>query len=105
MQLTFATSFALLLVSMVGMTAAQNDTRISFGICTCFRPSYDASCCIPAGGSMSGNVCDTPDAGASVEKFKSCCSNSGGQIKCKTGYRDPKNPWPPEGSYGCNIKN
>ncbi|KAF9324690.1 hypothetical protein BGZ91_002800, partial [Linnemannia elongata] len=97
-------SLALLLVSITGMAAAQDDKLIRYGICTCFRPKYDASCCILARGSMSGNVCDTPDFGSSVDKYRACCKQSGGEIKCKTGYRDPKNPWPPEGSYGCNIK-
>ncbi|KAG0302504.1 hypothetical protein BGZ98_007442 [Dissophora globulifera] len=97
-------SIALLLVSALGAMAAPESTLINFGICTCFRPAYDASCCIPAGGSMNGNVCNTPDFKGSVKKFEDCCTKSSGTIKCKGGYRDPKNPWPPAGSYGCNIK-
>ncbi|KAK3827124.1 MAG: hypothetical protein JOS17DRAFT_775998 [Linnemannia elongata] len=103
MRLTVAT-LALLLVSMADMATAQGDNLIEYGICSCFRPKYDASCCIPAGGSMFENVCDTPDFGASVKKYEACCAKSGGKIKCKAGYRDPKNPWPPKGSYGCKIK-
>ncbi|KAF9080221.1 hypothetical protein BGX23_002482 [Mortierella sp. AD031] len=98
-------SFALLLVSIAGMATAKGDKLIKYGICSCFRPKYDASCCILTGGSMFENVCDTPDFGSSVAKYNACCKKSGGEIKCKPGYRNSKNPWPPEGSYGCNIKN
>ncbi|KAG0198697.1 hypothetical protein BGX28_007888 [Mortierella sp. GBA30] len=89
-----------MLLAAVSTIKAQ-DQRVEYGICSCFKPKYDASCCIRAKGSMFKNVCDTPDFGDSVEAYKACCKESGGRIKCKPGYRDPKNPWPPEGSYSC----
>ncbi|KAG0028821.1 hypothetical protein BGZ81_004400 [Podila clonocystis] len=102
MRLSIA-SIALLMASALGITSAQ-DKQVSFGICTCFEPKYDASCCIPAKGYMmnDGNVCDTLDFGDSVQKFKACCARSGGRSKCKIGYRDPSH-WPPEDSYGCKA--
>ncbi|KAG0054367.1 hypothetical protein BGZ83_011376 [Gryganskiella cystojenkinii] len=95
----------LLAAVMSGVNAAPAVTgeTIEYGICSCFTPRYDASCCILAKGTMFDNVCDTPDADSSVDAYRACCVKSGGHDKCKTGHRDPKNPWPPEGSYGCNI--
>ncbi|KAG0255270.1 hypothetical protein DFQ27_006328 [Actinomortierella ambigua] len=95
-------SLALLVLS-IQVAVVRADETIEYGICTCFRPKYDASCCIPAKGFMFGNVCNTPNYKSSVTKFKKCCNKSGGEIKCKPGYRDPKHKWPPKGSYGCNI--
>lgn len=100
MHLSFA-SIALVVAAAIGVVSAQS-ADIPYGICTCFTPKYDASCCIPAGGWQmnDGNVCETPDFGDSVEKFKACCARSGGHDKCKIGYRFP-DQWPPEDSYGC----
>ncbi|KAF9433209.1 hypothetical protein BGZ76_009746 [Entomortierella beljakovae] len=98
MRFTIA-CLAILLATVSTINAA--DEYIKFGICSCFRPNYDASCCIIAKGSMYENVCDTPDLGSSARAYEACCKKSGGTSKCKAGYRDPKNPWPPEGSYSC----
>ncbi|KAG0349275.1 hypothetical protein BC939DRAFT_469268 [Gamsiella multidivaricata] len=97
----FAIACLAVLLATVSTIKAQ-DQLIEYGICSCFNPKYDASCCIVAKGSMYENVCDTPDFDSSVEAYKACCSKSGGRIKCKPGYRDPKNPWPPKGSYSCS---
>ncbi|KAG0202416.1 hypothetical protein BGX28_005048 [Mortierella sp. GBA30] len=91
-----------MLLATISTIKAQEDQYIKFGICSCFNPKYDASCCIVAKGSMYENVCNTPDLGSSVKAYEACCSKSGGRVKCKSGYRDPKNPWPPEGSYSCS---
>ncbi|KAG0236689.1 ATP-binding cassette sub- B member 6, mitochondrial [Actinomortierella wolfii] len=97
-------SIAAIALSALSMMAAAQDEYMRYGICTCFRPKYDASCCIPAKGYMmnDGNVCMTPDINQSVEAFKACCTRSGGQYKCKPGYRDPSH-WPPEDTYGCKA--
>ncbi|KAF9310865.1 hypothetical protein BG000_007750 [Podila horticola] len=102
MRLSIA-SIALLVASALGVASAQ-DNLVSFGICTCFNPKFDASCCIPANGFMQndGNVCDTIDFKDSVKRYEACCTRSGGRSKCKTGYRDPKH-WPPADSYGCKA--
>ncbi|KAF9149859.1 hypothetical protein BG015_008312 [Linnemannia schmuckeri] len=101
MRLTAA--FLAVFLATVSTIKAQDD-QIEFGICTCFRPDYDASCCILGKGSMTTgeNVCDTLDFGPSVKAYEDCCIKSGGKHKCKIGYRDPKTPWPPEGSYSCS---
>ncbi|KAF8926194.1 hypothetical protein CPC16_009116 [Podila verticillata] len=101
MRLSLA-SIALLVASAVGVASAQ-DNLASFGICTCFNPKFDASCCILARGFMQndGNVCDTLDA-TDIPAYQKCCSRSGGKSKCKTGYRDPSH-WPPADSYGCKA--
>ncbi|KAK3838903.1 MAG: hypothetical protein J3R72DRAFT_525459 [Linnemannia gamsii] len=102
MRLSIA-SIALLMASTLGITSAQ-DNQVAFGICTCFQPKYDASCCMFVKGFMmnDGNVCDTPDAKDSITNFESCCTRSGGRYKCKHGYRDPKH-WPPADTYGCKA--
>jgi hypothetical protein len=94
-----ATFITLALVCLFGLV--QADT-IYFGICSCFTPQYDASCCIIAGGTMSGNVCDTGDENATVAAYQQCCSTSGGTSKCKTGSRlDGIRPYFP-GQYNCS---
>ncbi|KAF9925379.1 hypothetical protein FBU30_004818 [Linnemannia zychae] len=93
-------SLAVLLITL--STTRAKDDLIEYGICSCFNPKYDASCCILAKGIMYGNVCDTPNFGSSVKIYESCCAKSGGRVKCKPGYRDPKYPWPPKGSYSCS---
>ncbi|KAG0054369.1 hypothetical protein BGZ83_011378 [Gryganskiella cystojenkinii] len=98
-------SLALVIVATLSLATAapQDDSNlVSFGICSCFQPKFDASCCMYANGYMQndGNVCDTIDFKDSVKKYEACCSRSGGRSKCKTGYRDPKH-WPPADSYGC----
>lgn len=95
-------SIALLVVAAVSVSAAPQ--TVPFGICSCFKPDFDASCCIPGKGYMEndGNVCATVDAKDSMQKYVDCCHRSGGTSKCKTGYRDPKN-WPPADSYGCKA--
>ncbi|KAK3819247.1 MAG: hypothetical protein JOS17DRAFT_756630 [Linnemannia elongata] len=102
MRLSIA-SIALLMASVLGIASAQ-DNLVTYGICTCFNPKFDASCCMFSKGFMQndGNVCDTPDVEGSRTKFESCCTRSGGRSKCKTGYRDPKH-WPPADSYGCKA--
>ncbi|KAG0024556.1 hypothetical protein BGZ82_010422 [Podila clonocystis] len=82
-------------------TIKAEEQMIEYGICSCFHPKYDASCCILAKGSMYKNVCDTPDFGPAVSKYDVCCKKSGGETKCKAGYSDPTYPWPPAGSYSC----
>ncbi|GJJ72997.1 hypothetical protein EMPS_05355 [Entomortierella parvispora] len=101
MHLSLA-SIALIVVSAIGVVSAADE--VSFGICTCFNPKYDASCCILAQGYQmnDGNVCDTLDFGPSVQKYKDCCARSGGRVKCKIGNREPSH-WPPEDSYGCKA--
>ncbi|KAF9369244.1 hypothetical protein CPB97_003753 [Podila verticillata] len=102
MRLSIA-SIALLVASALGIASAQG-SQVSFGICTCFNPKFDASCCILAKGFMQndGNVCDTLDSEATVQAYRACCIRSGGKTKCKTGYRDPSH-WPPQDSYGCKV--
>ncbi|KAF9312175.1 hypothetical protein BG003_006574 [Podila horticola] len=97
------TSIAWIMASALGIASAQ-DQQVTYGICTCFNPKYDASCCMLAKGFMmnDGNVCDTPDTKDSIQKFESCCTRSGGRYKCKYGYRDPKD-WPPTETYGCTA--
>lgn len=56
-----------------------------FGICSCFKPDYDGSCCIVAKGSMYGNVCRTYDWNY-VENYERCCNKINGKVKCKPGY-------------------
>ncbi|KAG0312339.1 hypothetical protein BGZ97_011274 [Linnemannia gamsii] len=108
LSISSISSIALLMASALGIASAQDaatpDKQVSFGICTCFRPKYDASCCMLVKGYMmnDGNVCDTPDATGSIDKFEACCTKSGGKYKCKHGYRDPSH-WPPEDSYGCSA--
>ncbi|KAG9063441.1 hypothetical protein KI688_004324 [Linnemannia hyalina] len=99
----YITSIALLMTSVFSIASAQ-DSQMTYGICTCFTPKFDASCCMFANGFMmnDNNVCDTPDTKDSVTKFESCCSRSGGRSKCKYGYRDPKH-WPPADTYGCKA--
>jgi hypothetical protein len=58
-----------------------------FGICSCFHPDYDGSCCIVAKGTMNENVCEVPNL-KYVPKYEKCCNKINGKIKCKTGYRD-----------------
>ncbi|KAF9375485.1 hypothetical protein CPC16_000694 [Podila verticillata] len=101
-------SVALLAAVLSTIQAVTGDPATSdlipYGICTCFAPEFDASCCMYAKGYMQndGNVCETPYAG--IEAYKTCCTRSKGkEIKCKTGYRDPKNPWPPADTYGCST--
>ncbi|ORX99475.1 hypothetical protein K493DRAFT_299389 [Basidiobolus meristosporus CBS 931.73] len=102
MHLSIA-SITLLMASAISITSAQ-DKQVTYGICTCFNPKYDASCCMAAKGFMmnDGNVCDTPDTGASIDTFRACCTRIGGKTKCKYGYRDPTH-WPPEDTYGCSA--
>ncbi|GJJ70779.1 hypothetical protein EMPS_03129 [Entomortierella parvispora] len=102
MRLSVA-SIALIVVSAVGVVSAA-DKQVPFGICSCFRPDFDASCCIPGKGYMQkdGNVCATVDAKDSIKNYQACCKRSGGTSKCKTGYRDPSH-WPPADSYGCKA--
>ncbi|KAG0281050.1 hypothetical protein BGZ96_001315 [Linnemannia gamsii] len=103
LSITSIASIALVLASALSIASAQgNSTKVRFGICTCFEPQYDASCCMYAKGYMQndGNVCDTPDAGESVKKFRSCCDRIKGRTKCKTGEREASH-WPPEDSFGC----
>ncbi|KAI1311918.1 hypothetical protein EDD11_003280 [Mortierella claussenii] len=97
------TSIALLVVSALSVVSAQGN-EVAFGICTCFKPDFDASCCILGKGFMQndGNVCETLDAKDSVAAYRACCTRSGGRTKCKTGYRDPSH-WPPADSYGCKA--
>ncbi|KAF9585919.1 hypothetical protein BGW38_000035 [Lunasporangiospora selenospora] len=101
MQLSIP-ALALLIVATFGTMAAAQDDLVKYGICTCFKPKYDASCCLLVKGGQFGNVCDTPDFGDSVQKYKNCCYGSGGTIKCKVGYRDPSHVWPPEDTYNCS---
>ncbi|KAF9172103.1 hypothetical protein BGX21_006508 [Mortierella sp. AD011] len=102
MRLSIA-SIALFAVSVLGVASAKDDL-VDFGICSCFNPKFDASCCIPAKGFMmnDGNVCRTIDFKNSVKKYEDCCTRAGGKYKCKRGYRDPKH-WPPADSYGCKV--
>ncbi|KAI9287996.1 hypothetical protein BC943DRAFT_357717 [Umbelopsis sp. AD052] len=94
----FTTIIALALVCLFGL--AQADT-FYFGICSCFTPSYDASCCILARGSMTENVCNTGDGNATIAAYQACCKGSGGKSKCKTGSRlDGIRPYY-EGEYNC----
>ncbi|KAF9917275.1 hypothetical protein FBU30_000808 [Linnemannia zychae] len=95
------TSIALLAATILSVVSAQNYTG-RHGICTCFEPKYDGSCCMLVKGSMQkdGNVCDTPDIDESVAKFRSCCDHIGGRSKCKYGYHDPNN-WPPKDQFNC----
>jgi hypothetical protein len=58
-----------------------------FGICSCFRPAYDGSCCIVAKGKMNGNVCEVPDL-KYVQNYEKCCNKIKGKVKCKTGYKN-----------------
>ncbi|KAF9159638.1 hypothetical protein DFQ26_006321 [Actinomortierella ambigua] len=107
MRFSIASVAALAISTLAVAATAQNDTASSgndvhFGICTCFNPKFDASCCILAKGWMmnDGNVCDTLDNVETVAKYRACCERSGGRSKCKYGVRDPSH-WPPEDSYGC----
>ncbi|KAG2175129.1 hypothetical protein INT44_007607 [Umbelopsis vinacea] len=94
----FTTVIALALVCLFGLAQAD---PFYFGVCSCFHPSYDASCCILAKGSMFGNVCSTGDADATVTAYQDCCSGSGGLSKCKSGARaDGIRPYD-EGEYNC----
>lgn len=79
----FTAIVALALVCLFGV--AQAVTPFYFGLCACFTPSYDASCCMIARGSMNENTCITGDANATVTAFKNCCATSGGKSKCKSG--------------------
>ncbi|KAG0341391.1 hypothetical protein BG004_006041 [Podila humilis] len=94
-------SLTVMLATIATTSYAAPSDLTSYGICTCFQPKYDASCCIPAEGGMYGNVCKTKDYGPSVERFKECCTRSGGRIKCKPGYRGNTGPWPADDTYNC----
>ncbi|KAI8579108.1 hypothetical protein K450DRAFT_288681 [Umbelopsis ramanniana AG] len=94
----FTAIIALALVCLFGLAQAD---PFYFGICSCFNPSYDASCCILAKGSMTGNVCQTGNEHSTVKAYKKCCLGSGGYAKCKSGARaDGIRPyW--DGEYNC----
>jgi hypothetical protein len=92
------TAFLFVLVCLIGLIQAANRT---YGICSCFTPKYDASCCILARGTMVDNVCQTPDTGETVAAYEKCCAGSGGKSKCKYGYRDGWPNYP--GQYNCTM--
>ncbi|KAG0281051.1 hypothetical protein BGZ96_001316 [Linnemannia gamsii] len=105
LSITSIASIALVMASVLGIASAQgNSTGVKYGICTCFRPKFDASCCMLVKGYMmnDGNVCETPDNIDSVVKFRACCVRSGGKNKCKYSEHEPNN-WPPEDTYGCSA--
>ncbi|CAO3675198.1 unnamed protein product [Umbelopsis vinacea] len=100
--MTRLTSAFLVAVGFVGLIQAA-DNYTTFGICSCFTPKYDASCCILARGSQWDNVCETPDTGATVEAYENCCTASGGHYKCKYGYREPGGYPDNPGQYNCSV--
>ncbi|KAL1917730.1 uncharacterized protein VTP21DRAFT_3564 [Calcarisporiella thermophila] len=75
--------FLLMMVAIIAPAYAKD-----IGLCSCFKPDYDGSCCIPAEGSMYGNVCRTKDWGDSVKKYEACCAQINGRVKCKQGIAD-----------------
>ncbi|KAG0054370.1 hypothetical protein BGZ83_011379 [Gryganskiella cystojenkinii] len=103
MRLSIA-ALAMVVVSTLGVVSAQYKEPPHYGICTCFQPKYDASCCMYAKGYMmnDGNVCSTPDNKGALDKFEACCIKSGGRHKCKYGDKLPGS-WPPEDTYSCKA--
>ncbi|KAF9904938.1 hypothetical protein EC991_002178 [Linnemannia zychae] len=89
------------MLAAIATTTNADPDLVTYGICTCFSPKYDASCCIPAQGGMFGNVCRTKDFGKSVQRFQDCCARSGGHDKCKIGYRYKNGTWPSDDTYNC----
>ena len=97
----FTAIVALTLVCLFGL--AQAVTPFYFGICSCFTPSYDASCCMAARGTISGNTCITGDSNATVTAYENCCASSGGTTKCKSGAGlDGYRPYI-DGGYNCTT--
>lgn len=78
-------SIALVMVSISGLTAitAQSDP---FGICSCSNTNVSQSCCAAAKGTMSTDVCHTPDINDSVTAYRNCCTAAKGITKYKPGY-------------------
>ncbi|KAG0002327.1 hypothetical protein BGZ79_003195 [Entomortierella chlamydospora] len=99
MRLSIA-SIALLAVSILGVASAKS-SKTAVGICSCFNPKFDASCCIPVKGYMEkdGNVCMTTNPDKTIPMYQACCARSGGKSKCKHGIQD----YPPSDSYSCKA--
>ncbi|KAM3581867.1 hypothetical protein VKS41_006022 [Umbelopsis sp. WA50703] len=97
LTLLIAVAFAYLTV------AIKADSTEEFGICSCFTPKYDASCCLKVKGTQFENVCDTPDFKGSVTDYEDCCTKSGGKYKCKIGYREPGHYPDSPGQYNCTT--
>ncbi|KAG0054371.1 hypothetical protein BGZ83_011380 [Gryganskiella cystojenkinii] len=68
-------ALALIVISTLGVVTAQDDDY--YGICTCFTPKYDASCCMLAKGyhMNDGNVCSTPDIKALLDAYETSARN------------------------------
>ncbi|KAG2174748.1 hypothetical protein INT43_005806 [Umbelopsis isabellina] len=99
LTLLFAVTFAYLAVATKAAATEE------FGICSCFTPKYDASCCLKVKGTQFQNVCDTPDFKGTVSTYESCCTGSGGKYKCKIGYREVGH-YPDEPTqYNCTTRN
>ncbi|CAO3670196.1 unnamed protein product [Umbelopsis ramanniana] len=97
----FTAIVALALVCLFGL--AQAVTPFYFGICSCFTPKYDASCCMVARGSVTENTCLTGDSNATVTAFRNCCDAAGGKTKCKSGAGlDGHRPYD-EGEFNCTM--
>lgn len=77
-----------ILLVFIFMFIANIINAEKFGICSCFKPDYDGSCCIVAKGTMDGNVCEVPSPDKYVSKYENCCDKINGKVKCKTGYRN-----------------
>ncbi|CAO3670192.1 unnamed protein product [Umbelopsis ramanniana] len=97
----FTAIVALTLVCLFGL--AQAVEPLYYGICSCFTPSYDASCCMVARGSMYENTCLTGDDNATVTAFQNCCATSGGKSKCKSGAGLDGYRFYFEGEYNCTM--
>lgn len=70
------------IIFIIGVTNAELK---KIGLCSCFNPDYDGSCCIVAKGYMYENVCKTLDW-SYVEEYEKCCTKINGTYKCKPGY-------------------
>ncbi|KAJ2958139.1 hypothetical protein NQZ79_g6266 [Umbelopsis isabellina] len=98
--LRFSTLLALSLIALFDLIQAETHY---YGLCSCFSPQYDASCCILAQGTMDGNTCITGDSNHTVSMYEQCCMTSGGTSKCKSGANfDGVRPDDP-GMYNCTL--